>query len=182
MFLSCKKQTAWVRLIKLLLPLFSGNMSLVWRWWFSSKLFWMEHIFSLWFSWWDKHGSFRIFPLLLLKNTVLYYRSSALSMSRIWLVLRTSTGSLVRSTFSVFTTDKGVNFLIKKTFWLNCHLHPLKTWVIPVTTDLCPPLLFLWQMKSTTDSVVVCPWSQFGKKVNTQFRCVEVHLTFTILL
>ena len=61
--------------------------------------------------------------LVLLQNIVLYYHRFP---SAIWLDL----------------------FFNKKSFWLNHHLHPFKTRISPLTTDLHLLALFSWQMKN----------------------------------
>ena len=80
--------------------------------------------------------------------TVLHYQS----LESDWFQGRPSAVRLdLRPLHLQLTRDS--NFQLKETFWLNCHLRPLKTFVIiiiPLTTDLRPSLLFLWQMKSTT--------------------------------
>ena len=58
--------------------------------------------------------------------------------------------------------------LFDKPFWLNRHLQPGKTCVIPLTTDLHPPPLFSRQMKSK--HVAMHLQSQFQKMVNAQFQ------------
>ena len=54
-------------------------------------LFWNEAkhktFLSPWFSLWDRHGSLRIFPLLLLQNAVLYFRLAFLEEFKVWINL-----------------------------------------------------------------------------------------------
>ena len=74
--------------------------------------------------------------------------SSGLPMSVIRLVLKMSTGSLVRSMFPALTTDEGFKFSKKNLPCLNRHLLPIKSNIIPLAANLHRLSLFSQQMKS----------------------------------
>ena len=105
-------QTALLRILKL--PLSSGGMSLVQRWWFSfkfsSKCFTANKIIN--YIKWSKAQNLYKSVIFIVRQCKLgslfislcYFFKMALLMSGIRLVPRVSFGSLARSTFSTFRT------------------------------------------------------------------------------
>jgi len=81
-------ETTWVTL--------NYKATVVLRWYVSGPevmvvsiviLFSNEDVLSPWFSLWDKNGSLRIFPLLLLRNAVLYFRLAFFEGFKVWINL-----------------------------------------------------------------------------------------------